>query len=37
MSDDYLSKIPINYKDIITKRSLNDIKFKCFINNYSKK
>ena len=36
MSDDYLSKIPINYKDIITKRSLNDIKFKCFINNCSK-
>jgi len=35
MSHDYLYKIPDNYQDIITKRSLYDNKFKCFINNCS--
>ena len=36
MVDDYLSRIPENYKNIIISKSLNDNQFKCFLSNCSK-
>ena len=36
MENDYLSKIPIKYKDFILKKSQNDNNFKSFMNNCSK-
>lgn len=36
MENDYLSKIPIKYKDLILKKSKNDNNFKSFISNCSK-
>ena len=36
MIDEYLSKMPIDYKNIINTKSLNDNKFNFFINNCAK-